>query len=210
MSLRTSLATASSVLAVVAAGFWLAAPAQAATSGPSCFGSVGCAATTLNGNCIADEELVEQLTVGEVGQLYLYESPSCGTAWAQLTVDTSEDDGDYASFGFAYGYFFAAEIFYEPSTGGVEQFSASAPWDGTSTNSVLRTSMVPSGASFKACGGAPATVMGAFAPFDEDPLGSGVVAEPPIALPSVTSTAQVVPVAQARPAYNAGACTIWH
>jgi hypothetical protein len=215
MSLRNSLAAASGVLAVVsAAGLWFAAPAQAAAvSGPTCYGSVGCAGTMVNSTCTSDEVRVEQMTVGEVGQLVLYESPVCGTAWAQLVVDVS-DPSEYASTGYegGIGYYFAAEIFYEPATGGVEQFSASSPWTGgvSPAASTLTTPMLPINASFKACGGAPSDAMGAFEPFDDDPQGIGEVSEPQL-FPGATSSTTPVPFASAgNPDYNADACTLWH
>ena len=213
MSLRRLAAAWAAAVLLPAAGLGFATPASAATAGPNCYGSVGCAGTAVTSACDADKVKMEQDTVPNLGQLTLYVSPVCGTAWAQLIIDVTAPVGStsYADHGYTEGYRYVAEIFYEPPTGGAEQFILSSPWlDGTSpAASTLITPMLPSNASFKACGGAPSDAANAVAvPFDEDPQGGGGLAEPQL-YPGLSSTPTPAPGGPPTD-YNAGACTLWH
>jgi hypothetical protein len=150
-----------------------------------CYGTVGCAAGAVTSACTADESLVEEVDVPQLGTLYLYQSASCATAWADLAYAPNTAIGSDIN-----GYEYIAEIFYEPPQGGPEQFQITTPWLGGSSETQFVTSMVPNSASFKACAGSP---NGSGDAFDEEPLGLGGVSEP-----------------ATDGWYNTGACTVWH
>ena len=182
MRLRRLGAALCVVLASTVGAVIQAAPSHAASI--TCFGSSGCNGASPGSSCTDDESLVESLAVPQLGTLDLYQSASCQTAWAVLAVnpDTQIEDSSNP-------YQYIAEIFYEPPQGGPEQFNTTAPWGGTGASNILTTTMVPNGASFKACAGSP---NGSADPFDEDPQGLGGVTEPPSSY------------------YDVGACTLWH
>jgi hypothetical protein len=160
----------------------LPAPASHATA---CYGTVGCAAGGVTSTCIADESLVEEVDVPQLGTLSLYQSYSCATAWADMAyTPNTAINSDLNS------YEYVVEIFYEPPQGGTEQFQLTAPWVGGNGDTEVLTPMVPNSASFKACAGSP---NGSGDPFDEDPQGLGRVSEPAY-----------------DGWYNTGACTVWH
>jgi hypothetical protein len=210
MRLRKLITIGATAFLAASAGLCFAPSASAATNGPSCYGSVGCTGSTVSSACIADEVRVEQLTVPGLGQLVLYKSPVvCNGVWAQLTIDTGDPyPTSRAILGYEEQYQFVAEIFYEPPTGGPEQFDISAPWDGTSSHSVILSPMLPDNASFKACAGAPSDAAGVVAAFDEDPQGIGGIGEQVI-YPGLSSTPTSAPGGPAT-TYSAGACTLWH
>lgn len=170
-----------------AVGFIASTPAEATV--PTCFGSVGCGGSAPSaGGCAESTEVVEAITVQNLGQLVLYKSSMCPVAWATLTVGTGVDAGT----GAAQGWHYIAEIFYEPPNGGPEQFQVTSPWGGTGSTDVLTTNTVPDTGSFKTCAGSPG---GSADPFDEDPEGTSGSALTETQLPSY---------------YNIGACTMWH
>jgi hypothetical protein len=154
-------------------------PAHASTA-ITCFGSVGCAGQGA-ATCTSDAQLIEDRQVPGLGDIDLYESNICDTAWATLVV-VNYDTGNQVSQ--------LAEIFYEPPQGGPEQFST-ASWSVNSTSSMVTTTMVPLDGSVKACGGNPT---GTADPFDEDPQGiNGLFVNPGTGNEGMT-----------------GSCTLWH
>lgn len=170
-----------SVLALaVAAALTFVSNAHALTS-------VGCYGVACNGqdpsttNCLASGVLIQDQTVADVGDIYLYESPNCATAWAQLNVSPTSLAVVHGDLGQL------AEIFYEPANGGVESFQATL-WGGDTTK-VTYSLMVPLTGSVKACGGD----MGNNG-FDEDPQGTRDLEQP----------------GTANDAFLYGACTLWH
>lgn len=211
MRLKRITAAGATAVVVAATGLGLASPASAAAGGPNCYGGVGCAGVALNTNCSADEVRIEQVTVPGLGQLVLYKSPVvCNTVWAQLNVDTTSPfPTSYSGLGYDQGYKFVAEIFYEPPTGGPEQFDLSSPWMGPGAGGTVSSPMLPDNASFKACAGAPSDAAGVIAPFDEDPQGIGGLAEQ-ITYPGLSSTPTAEPGGTPPADYSAGACTLWH
>lgn len=170
-----------------------AAPAQAAATQISCLGPVGCTGQdpTASG-CANDKVLVEDQAVPFTGDIDLYESPSCHTAWATLGGSTCSAETTCLNQQ-------AAEIFYIPAGGGSEQFQA-VGWEGTSEDAAS-TLMVPDNGSVKACGGNPDGSAGMVAAaFDLNPQGqqnpvgnraTAITSQPPGSFPS-------------------GACTLWH
>jgi hypothetical protein len=181
--MRLRKLTCTAVSAVLAIGLTLVAgaPAQASSS-ITCFGSVACGGSSAD-SCIASEQLIQDQQVPGLGEIDLYESSECGTAWATLSIS-----GDYQLNGVTPEL---AEIFYEPPQGGPEQFET-ALWD-LNTAHTTTTTMVPlDGASVKACGGDPLVSTD---PFDEDPQGASGLAQDPNNPDNNQTT---------------GACTLWH
>jgi len=169
-------------------------PAQAGSS-ITCSGSVACAGGSPSAEgCTADAVLIQDQSVPEettsdgttnFGDIDLYESDLCGTAWATLTISSG------ASFN-ANTWPELAEIFYEPPEGGPEQFEV-AVWGG-SVGVDTTTTMVPFSGSVKACGGDP---QGTADPFDEDPQGANFLSQNPSQEPLSGYL-------------SSGACTLWH
>ena len=146
MNLRKRLSAflLSAVLAALPLG---AAPAQAASTELSCLGPVGCTGQDpVAAGCTSSEVDEEDQQVPFVGEIYLWESPACGTAWAELTT-TSCSSSTTCSNGQA------AEIFYIDPQGGSEQYYA-VSWD-NDVGDAATTPMVPLTGSIKACGGNP-------------------------------------------------------
>jgi len=117
---------------------------------------------------MGSEELIQDQVVPDLGDIDLWESGVCDTAWATLTIDTTtynEPGGGPLPE--------LAEFFYEPAQGGPEQFHTAA-WS-LQTNQSTITGMVPySTGSIKACGGDPTYSAD---PFDVDPQGANGIAE---------------------------------
>lgn len=192
------------------AGIFLAAaiisvPAKASASVDSsssitCFGSVTCAGQDpASTGCDQDQTLLQDQQipgappgygVNTFGDIDLYESESCSTAWAVLHVSPNAYILTSSSDPTSWPYL--AEIFYESPLGGAEQFNT-ARWDGKSGD-VATTTMVPLSGSVKACGGDP---NGSGDPFDEDPQAIHTVIQDPV------DNGTYYPL-------TAGACTFWH
>jgi Protein of unknown function (DUF2690) len=170
-----------------------AAPAQANSPVVGCAGAVACAGQDpVASSCANDKVLIEDQQVPYVGDIDLYESPSCGTAWASLSggsCNSQETCGNAQ----------AAEIFYIPPQGGTEQYQA-VSWDGNPSTDALSL-MVPDTGSVKACGGNPEGGDGMIATaFDLNPQGQ----QNPEGNRITAITAQ-------NPGeYPSGACTLWH
>jgi hypothetical protein len=182
-----------SLLGAALVAFPLAAPAHAASAELSCVGSVACTGQDPTASkCVSSEVLVEDQGVDFVGDIDLYESPVCGTAWAILTTSDCSNAKTCLN-----GQ--AAEIFYVPPQGGPEQYYA-VSWDGQ-LGDAATTPMVPDSGSVKACGGNPQGSVGMLASaFDlnpqgqQNPKGNRITA--------ITS--------QSTTAFPSGACTLWH
>lgn len=109
----------------------LIATASVIASVPSAqatIGIAGCSGIACNGQdpvsagCLSGGVEIQDQMVANVGDIYLFESLTCGTAWARLNVSPTSMalvHGDLRQL---------AEIFYEPPTGGVEAFEATV-WD---------------------------------------------------------------------------------
>jgi Protein of unknown function (DUF2690) len=192
MSFR-KIAAICALCAAMAAGPVVAAPAHAAATPIGCKGSVGCAGQDpVASKCVNDKALIEDQQVPFVGDIDLYESPSCGTAWAQLTDTSCNMTTTCLNQQ-------AAEIFYIPAQGGVEQYQAVA-WDGNANDSAMSL-MVPDTGSVKACGGNPAGISGVPATaFDLNPQGQ----QNPQGNRITAITSQSVN------GFPSGACTLWH
>jgi len=185
MRTRRLLAAVCTLALAAAVPLLAGGPAHAGGSQVACHGSVGCAGQSpVTSGCTGSQALVEDRAVPGVGDIDLYESSVCGTAWAVLNPTSYSPPGNGSSWAQL------AEIFYEPPQGGPEQFEASA-WDKVANSNVL-TLMVPISGSVKACGGSPD---GSNDPFDEDPQGNSGVAQPVPSGPDYWGT---------------GACTLWH
>jgi len=165
-------------------------PAQAGSS-ITCAGSVACAGGSPSAEgCTADAVLIQDEGIpgdgtDNFGDIDLYESDLCGTAWATMRIssDASVNPNTWPEL---------AEIFYEPPEGGPEQFAV-AVWDGQQPD-LTTTTMVPFSGSVKACGGDP---QGSADPFDEDPQGANFLSQDPTQFPETSYL-------------STGACTLWH
>src|ERR1700738_4076022 len=124
MRTRRLLVAVCTIALAAAVPLFADAPAHAGGSQVACYGSVGCAGQSpVTSGCTASQRLIEDRAVPGVGDIDLYESSVCGTAWAVLNPTTQ-----YISPGNGTTWSQLAEIFYEPPLGGPEQFEASA-WD---------------------------------------------------------------------------------
>jgi hypothetical protein len=175
------------VPAMLAIGIILAGGIPAHAGGSiTCSGSVACAGGSPSAEgCTADAVLIQDEQVPGLGEIDLYESDLCGTAWATLSIstDASVNSTTWPEL---------AEIFYEPPEGGAEQFEV-AVWGGD-VQADTTTTMVPINGSVKACGGDP---QGSADPFDEDPQGANFLSQNPSQEPLSGYL-------------SSGACTLWH
>lgn len=191
---------------MAAAGFLLVAmmaaiPAKAhASPSITCFGSVACAGgNPVTAGCTGDEVLVQDQQVPGLGDIDLYESGTCDSAWAVLHVSSSALITNQSNFLY---WPYLAEIFYEPPAGGSEQFNT-VQWDGNLVDNAT-SAMVPLSGSVKACGGDPGDSTD---PFDEDPQAIDGVTQDPTPNPNDPSAPSS---GGGDNEYTAGACTIWH
>lgn len=183
--MRLQMLTGAVASTVLTLGIMLgpSAAANAATS-VTCFGSVACAGGSA-ADCATDAVLIQDQQIPNLGDIDLYESDLCGTAWAVLTIsgEVEINPGIWPEL---------AEIFYEPPQGGPEQFNVTV-WDGNPVDATT-TRMVPVSGSVKACGGDP---QGTTDPFDEDPQGTNGLYQDPSLDPEISYL-------------SSGACTLWH
>ena len=180
MWLRKMAGTALSAMLITGLSMSTGGAARAA-SADSCHGAAGCSGASPS-NCQQDAVKVEDRSVPETGDIDLWESPSCGTAWATLSLA-----GTASPMGLPQ----LAEIFYESPEGGPEQFSTAA-WDRIDGD-IATTTMVPASGSVKACGGNADASQNGDA-FDEDPQGIDGLFESPSNYDDNTDAA----------------CTLWH
>lgn len=172
------------VPALLVIGITLVGGVPAHADSITCSGSVACAGGNPNAEgCTTDADLIQDQSVPGLGEIDLYESDRCGTAWATLTISgDAATNSDWPEL---------AEIFYEAPEGGAEQFEVTV-WDDNPADETT-TTMVPFSGSVKACGGDPQATTD---PFDEDPQGANFLSQ----------NAAQQPVAY----LSSGACTLWH
>lgn len=187
--LRRGFGVAAGLLLVIC----LTSASAQASSSPTCFGSVGCSGQSpISTGCDNSSILVQDQSVPGLGDIDLYVSAGCGTAYAVLANLSNANVLTQNPTGNPLIVLYLAEIFYVPVQGGPEQFNTIA-WDGNG-NDDATTTMVPLNGSVKACAGDPD---GSGDPFDEDPQGNnGTVQQP-------TDSIGQDPL-------TAGACTSWH
>lgn len=193
MKIRRALSATLLCVAAILTLPLTASTAQASATQIACLGPVGCAGQDPYASGCADGAvLIEDQSVPHTGDIDLYESPSCHTAWATLGGSICSAAGTCLNQQ-------AAEIFYIPPQGGSEQYQA-VLWEGD-PNASSETLMVPDNGSVKACGGNPAGgVAVAAEAFDLNPQGQ----QNPMGNRATAITSQT------KDEFPSGACTLWH